>query len=145
MVEAERAELAVAEEVGDPPRPAVAGGVMGGEDGMLGQVPLEQLDPAGEGADVGGLDEPGQQPGAAADVVVGARVDGDEPGDHADHAGGIVQAAGAAGRRVELSEPVAELVRHAAGPGHYATSGSRYQLSKITDTEMHVHGRTVDC
>ena len=60
-VKAEGAELAVAEEVGDPPGPAVPGGPEVGQDRVLGQMLLEQLDAAGEGADVGGLDEPGQQ------------------------------------------------------------------------------------
>jgi hypothetical protein len=35
---------------------------------MFGQVLLEHFDAAGEGADVGGFDEPGQQVGSAADV-----------------------------------------------------------------------------
>jgi hypothetical protein len=106
-VQAERAELAVAEEVRDPQRAAVAGDQVAGQDGMLGQVLPELLLAAGERANADGLGMPGQQP-RTVEVVIGARVAGYEPADHVDDPGGKVLAGWVAGWRVQLGQAIAE-------------------------------------
>lgn len=84
---------------------------------MLRQVLPEPLLAAGELASAGGLGPPGDQPGAV-EVVIGARVGGDEPGGHADDPGGKVAARGIAGWRVQLCQAVAEQAQLIAGNGH---------------------------
>ena len=116
-VQAERAELAVAEEVGDPQRASVARDQVAGEDGVLRQVLPELLLAAGEHANADGLGMPGEQPGAV-EVVIGARVGGDEPGGHVDDPGGKVLVRGSASRRVQLRQGIAEQAQIFAGHRH---------------------------
>ena len=67
-VEAERAELPVARDVGDAPGGEVAGYLVVVQEGMLGQMLPEQLHGIGEVKHLGGLDLPGN--GDRADQVV---------------------------------------------------------------------------